>query len=287
MSRHWILLVDPLKNLLYAYRTILESEGYGVKTAANPTESLNHLATRRFSVVITEFFPPQGAYDFIREAKQKYPETYIIMVTNAVLDERTYENLFASGVDDLIVKPYSPERILVHVKKGLLQRELILKKREAEEQVFLDLSTKEFVYNSGYFMKTLRQELKRARRHQHPLSLLIIEVPTREKLGDRFEPFCAEIARVLRKNTREEDVVGREDGNFGILLPETDQAGSKAVVERLSNLLKTHSPFKAERSIQKYAKALSILTFTYPQKFILPRSLTTIVEEVQREYPAR
>jgi len=35
MTSDWILLLDPFKNLLNAYRMILEEEKYSVETALN------------------------------------------------------------------------------------------------------------------------------------------------------------------------------------------------------------------------------------------------------------
>jgi len=40
---------------------------------------------------------------------------------------------FKNLLDDLILKPYSPEKILVHIQKGLRQRELILRKQDKSD----------------------------------------------------------------------------------------------------------------------------------------------------------
>ena len=78
--------------------------------------------------MVTEYIPPFETTDhMIQWVKKNTPETYLIMVTNASIDEKTYEKLFAIGVDDFILKPYAPEKILVHIKKALKQRDLILK----------------------------------------------------------------------------------------------------------------------------------------------------------------
>jgi DNA-binding response OmpR family regulator len=73
----------------------------------------------------------------IQWLKHQSPETYIIMVTHAEIDKTTYEALFEIGLDDLIFKPCPPERILVHIRKGIRQRDLILRKQEAENSRFL------------------------------------------------------------------------------------------------------------------------------------------------------
>jgi len=210
---NWILLIDPFKNLINAYRMILEAENYGVETANDLKEATHQFSTGNYSTIIMEYFPPyENTSQIIRWMKQKRPEINIMMVTNATIDEKVYEKLFAMGLDDLILKPYSPEKILVHIRKGLRQRELILGKQELEKQNVFDLATlrvQKFIFNHMYFKRCLRQELKRAKRHGHPLSLVVVRVPSEEKIKDPFENFCNEMAKILRTYIREEDIVGR------------------------------------------------------------------------------
>ena len=291
MPEHLILLVDPFQNLVNIYRAILEEEKYSVETATNVDEALHRLSLRQYSVFITEYFYPlEDTCRMIQWLKHASPETYILMVTDADVDETTYETLFDIGLDDLILKPYPPEKILVHVKKGIRQRDIILEKQQVERQTFLDRVAQRIqqpIFNSVYFRKCLRQELKRARRHKHPLSLLLLRIPPGEVLGDRLENFCVELARLLRTHTREEDLVGRENGNFGILLPETDQGGSGAVVKRLSHLIQSHPAFDSDEFLKTVVEALSFQSFTYPERFFIPESLMPVLEEVDKEYTRR
>jgi GGDEF domain-containing protein len=124
-----------------------------------------------------------------------------------------------------------------------------------------------------FFKKCLRQEFKRAKRHQHALSLLLLQLPVERDRSDLFERFYIELIRIVRKSTREEDIVGRDDGDIGILLPETDEIGSKALMERLLNLIKGDPSLKSDEVLKPYVETLSFRTFTYPDQFTLPESL--------------
>jgi PleD family two-component response regulator len=256
---------------------VLEGEGYLVETATNLRETVSQFGARRYAVLITEYFPPfEATRERVQWVKGNSPETYIIIVTNAVIDNRTYENLFETGVDEVITKPYSPERILVHIRRGLRQGEMILKRLELERQSLLDATGREaeqLIFGSSYFKRCLRQELKRTKRHSHRLSVLLIKIPGKEDLGDRFESFCIELGKILRRHTREEDMVGRENGNFGILLPETDQPGSQSLSKRLSNLIQTHAVFQEDELVRPFVQSLAFQSFSYPGQFDLPRSL--------------
>jgi diguanylate cyclase (GGDEF)-like protein len=287
MRDHWILLIDPFRNLLNTYQIILTGAGYRVETAQSLKESAVKLSLRPYSVILTEYFLPfEDTFLMVEKAKSMHPETSILMITHAQIDEASYEKLFDAGLDDIIFKPYSPERILVHVKKGLRQRDLIERTRTLEQRP-AGVTAPDGNLHPRTFKKSLRQELKRSRRHQHALSLLLLDFRDQEARRDRLEIFFAVLARMLRRSIREEDILGRENGSFGILLPETDQAGSVAVMNRVSNLVKDHPLFESDKTMKSLAKTLSIQSFSYPEKFVIPPSLRIVVDDVDKEYASR
>jgi PleD family two-component response regulator len=288
MTENWILLIDPFKNLLNAYRIILEEEEYLVETALNLKEAYELLRRKQYSVIITEYCPPFDTTDYmIQWVKKNNPGTYIIIVTNAIVDEETYKKLFTIGVDDFILKPYSPERILVHVKKGLKQRELIIKMRELERLSLVEPITEKIqglIFNTLFFKRCLRQEIKKARRHHHPFSLLIMPMPNKQKMGDRFDSFYIELVKIVKRHTREEDMIGKNNGTIGIILPETDQIGSEALMQRLLDIIQAHPQFKSDNVLRPFVQTLSFKSFTYPNQFSIPDPLKTVLEEVDKEF---
>jgi hypothetical protein len=108
----------------------------------------------------------------------------------------------------------------------------------------------------------------------------------REKIGDRFDIFYMELVKIVKKYTREEDMVGKDNGEIGVILPETDQVGSKALIQRLSNLINDHPSFKSDDTFKMYTQDLFFQSFTYPYQFSLPESLSPILKELDREYSA-
>lgn len=288
MTSDWILLLDPFKNLLNAYRMILEEEKYLVETALNLTEAYQLFGKRQYSVVITEYCPPfEATDDMIQWVKKNVPATYLIIVTNASIDEKIYDNLFTIGVDDLILKPYSPERILVHVKKGLKQRELILRLQKLERLSFLEpfaQDIQDVIFSIAFFKRCLRQELKKAKRHHRPFSLILIRVPGSGERGSRFDSFYMDLARIVKKHTREEDMIGKNNGEIGIILPETDQIGSEALSQRLLKIIHADPQFKSDDILRSSIQTLSFQSFTYPDQFSIPEPLRAVLEELDKDY---
>jgi DNA-binding response OmpR family regulator len=285
MSDRWILLIDPFQNLLNAYRMVLEEEKYHVETAANVNGAFQKFTLRHFSVLITEYLPPfEETHRMIQGIKQYSPETYILLVTNALIDEKTYEKLLEAGVDDLFLKPYSPEKILAHIKKGFRQKDFILRKLELEKQSLLDpvaQKIEQFIFNSLYFKKCFRQELKRTRRHQHLLSIILFEIPNKITSGESLDEFYIELLKTIRSHIREEDTIGKENGSYGIILPETDEAGSHALAWRLLNLFQNTPSLVSTGAFHSIVGSISLKTYTYPDQFLVPPSLRSVLEEIR------
>jgi GGDEF domain-containing protein len=92
-----------------------------------------------------------------------------------------------------------------------------------------------------------------------------------------------DLAKIVRKHTREEDMIGKNNGEIGIILPETDESGSEALVQRLLNLIHTDPKFKCDESLRSSIQALSFQSFTFPGQFSIPESLKAVLEDVDKE----
>ena len=287
-SENSLLLVDPYQNLLHAYRMLFEEVGLPVETAVNLEEAQRSLKDKEYSLVMAELFlPDPKGLNFWQETKISYPETYLILMTDAPVDEEVYAHIFNSGADDLIIKPFPPEKVLVHVRRGLKQRASILRQKKMARLALLDPiceSQDSAILNHDYFKQCFRRELKLARRHQDPLSLMIIKAEAFEAERDGKKDFLKELARLLRKSTREEDVIGRENGGFGVLLYKTGHEGSRVLERRLSDLIQKHRPFQSE-SIQSLVDNVQIQSFTYPEQWKVPEPFSRIAGDLNLEIP--
>lgn len=277
MTKSSILLIDPFKNLVNAYQIILRDEGYSVDSALNLEEAYSLVKKEEYAIIIIEYiYPHEATEGFIKKIKEDFPATYILMIANATVDEKTYERLFSVGVDEFILKPYSADRIIVHIKKGLKQRDLILKLKGLERISILDpISEKisSLIFNRNFFMKFISQEIKRSKRHNHEFSLVIIKISEKEKIEKQFDFFIKEFIELLRKNTREEDFISKNNGEIGIILPETNSTGCQALLERLNRLIESHPTFKADKDLNRFIKTLSYQSYTFPDQSEILESL--------------
>jgi len=93
--------------------------------------------------------------------------------------------------------------------------------------------------NTRNFRERVSTQLSLARRTNRPLSLMMIDVDHFKSFNDTFghqagDEALVEVARLLRINARDPDVVARYGGEeFAVLLPETTHEGGLIVAERL------------------------------------------------------
>jgi DNA-binding response OmpR family regulator len=284
MSANSILLIDPFENVLTIYQMVLTESGFQVDIVNDLNQSARFIAEKEYLLVIMEYFSSlEETVLFIQEVKKTAPETYIILNTSNIIDDLTYKRLFDSGLDDYLLKPYAPEKLLVHIQKGLKQRGLILENRVHEQQSFFEPMAQKVnqeIVNSLYFKKEIRRELKKAKRHQNPMSLLLLKIPNREILGDRYESFYGGLVKILKGALREEDVVGRENGRLGIILSQTDQIGSQILGQRLSEEIQSNPSFQADEFLKPILQDLAFQFYTFPDQSELPEFILPLLEGI-------
>ncbi len=95
------------------------------------------------------------------------------------------------------------------------------------------------ILNYRSFMRTLRGELRRARRYQQSFAFVMADVDHLKVYNERFghlagSQVLAQVARQLVENCRSTDIVGKYGGDeFALILPSTEVEGASAVAERM------------------------------------------------------
>lgn len=125
------------------------------------------------------------------------------------------------------------------------------------------------LFNRRYFDNFLHTEIARARRFNHPLSLVMLDVDNFKNYNDRLghlngDQLLKSIAGVLNKTVRTTDILARYGGEeFCVILPEITKEGAYQFSERLRYTISSH-PFQ-KREIQPNGHiSVSLGTATYP-----------------------
>ena len=136
MPKETILLLNPEIHVQQSIKALLEMEKYIVITVNSVNRAKQNFKEFEISALITDYWVDHDCtVDHIRELKGSFPELYVMMLTNKDLEDREYRKIMDAGIDDLFLKPFSNEKILLHLKKGLKQRKIFLQKRRFEKEL--------------------------------------------------------------------------------------------------------------------------------------------------------
>ncbi len=95
------------------------------------------------------------------------------------------------------------------------------------------------LHNRRAILKLLEQQLALARRHEHPLALLIVDIDHFKRINDDYGHLSGDqalrvMAAGLQRRLRTQDIVGRWGGEeFIVILPGTAAAGARTLAETL------------------------------------------------------
>jgi two-component system, cell cycle response regulator len=240
-----LLIVDDSLTIRTAIRKALEPTGLfrSYVEARNGNEALAAIAQSPVDVILCDIVMPDlDGFAFLQllKANPAYADIPVLMLTGQESVAKKVAGL-ELGASDYVTKPFAKDeliaRVRVHLKVKLLQDRL----REASVTDYL---TRRF--NRRHFMEVFYREFERAKRHGHPLSLVILDVDHFKRINDSCghvegDRVLVDIAAIVGSNVRGADLVARYGGEeFVILLPHIGEAGALAVAEKVRAAVAAH-----------------------------------------------
>jgi DNA-binding NtrC family response regulator len=136
MSKETILVLDNERYIQWTLKSLLEEEEYTILSSDSIGTVVPTFSEREVACLITEYWIDHfSTLEMVRGLKKRFPETYVMMLTSKELSEDKYEEILNAGVDDLFKKPFAAEKIFLHLKKGLRQRNIFLQKKQLEQEL--------------------------------------------------------------------------------------------------------------------------------------------------------
>jgi len=123
------------------------------------------------------------------------------------------------------------------------------------------------VYNYRYFMKRLPIEVYRAKRYNHPFSLVLLDIDYFKSINDVYghsigDRLLAAFANFIQTSLRQSDVLARYAGaEFVILMTHTNKLDAQYLANRLITKLSSHI-FKIEKTEIKLKIGTGIATLS-------------------------
>lgn len=137
---------------------------------------------------------------------------------------------------------------------------------QAEHQAHTDSLTQ--VYNHGYFLQRLKEEMQLSQQRDQSLSLIMLDIDFFKQYNDRYGHVMGDrvlqlTVQAIRQNIKRDDLVGRWGGEeFGVALPNTKAPQALIVAQRIRQTL-ANLPLRDddEQPIEKPTVSQGIATF--------------------------
>jgi len=222
----------------------LHKAGHDVTSVENGRKALDLFKEKFFPIVLTDWMMPEmDGIELCRAIRKNRSDGYVFIVLLTSKDSKDdIVSGLEAGADDYLTKPSNRAELIARIKTGIRILELERSLKRANEEIRIlyikDLLTG--IYNRGYLTERLPQEIKRARRYGHPLSLVLCDIDHFKSVNDTYghqagDKVLREFAQCVRETIRENvDLVARYGGEeFIIVAPETDFSGALILAERV------------------------------------------------------
>ncbi|MBP3283889.1 MAG: response regulator transcription factor [Clostridia bacterium] len=132
-----ILIVDDEEKIRAFIKKYANFEGHSVMEAGNGMDALSLLEEHSFDIIILDIMMPElDGFSTAKEIRKKY--TTPIIMLSARGEEYDKIHGFELGIDDYVVKPFSPKELMMRV-------EAVLKRTGTNTQ---NVSNKTFTYQT-------------------------------------------------------------------------------------------------------------------------------------------
>ncbi len=246
----------------------LKRLGLSMDHAFSIAEALELLQHNKYELIMTDIVlqDNETGIDFIRQlrSENRFQQTPILAVTSLESVNRRILAL-QSGANDYISKPVLDEELFARIN-NLVSANRLVDQLTRERQRLLELATKDHLtglYNRHFMGEVAKRRFAEARKHQLPLSLLVIDIDHFKQVNDQHghhigDKVLKRIAEALRQQFAEHDCIARFGGEeFVVLLHQQDLAMATDKAHQLCQLLHQLQPEGIATSVSIGVTSLS------------------------------
>jgi two-component system, cell cycle response regulator len=282
-----VLVVEDDREIRDMVTMMVKSMGYTVVTAVNGKDAFVRLRGQSVDIVLLDLMMPEmDGFEFCQRVREDptLRDLHIIITSARDALEDKVRGL-ELGAADYLTKPFSLTELQARIRVGerivryqkMLQAQGILLEQLALKDDLTGLA------NRRRFEERAREELLRAGRYQHPLSVLLTDLDHFKAINDTYghshgDIVLKEVGQTFAHHCRASDLCARYGGEeFAILLPETQLTEGKLVAERLCTAVRNLTFPQATKEIHVTA-SFGIACFDTAH----PQSLEELMEQADQ-----
>ena len=224
-------------------KTLIKA-GHEFVSVENGRKALEQFKERYFPIVLTDWMMPEmDGLELCQAIREKATPGYVFIILLTAKDSKDdIVKGLEAGADDYLTKPVNQAELMARIKTGIriLELERSLRKSNTEIRILSITDPLTGCYNRGYLSERLPQEIKRAKRYRHPLSLVLCDIDHFKKVNDTYghqtgDQVLIQFVQCITESIRDTvDWVVRYGGEeFITVVPETDFSGAYIMAERL------------------------------------------------------
>lgn len=250
VESEFILVVEDDPVAAKNYESILGKEGHTVVIARKAGEALEILSGRVPALIILDQqLPDMSGLELLDRIKADNAWRFSsVIIVSALDDLETKVQGIDGGADDYLLKPVDHRELQARVRANLRKHSLQHKMQHDLQRAFQRATTDSLtqLYNRQYFDDAMRKVMAEARRYECKFSLLLLDIDDFKTVNDTFghvvgDHVLQELARVMKNQSRESDIVCRYGGEeFTVLLPFTAITGAAVLAERVRAAIAEH-----------------------------------------------
>ena len=132
-----LLILDDEKIVTSTLKTLLSLEGFTDTHFFNsPLEAVDFLKDNQPDLIISDFVMPEmNGLEFLKEAKNLYPETCMILLTGYADKENAVRAINEVGLYKYIEKPWDNDDLIINIRNGIERSNLISSLKEKIEEL--------------------------------------------------------------------------------------------------------------------------------------------------------
>ena len=131
-----LMLVDDEPNILTALKRLLRRDGYEILTANSGEEGLALLEDNAVDVIVSDQrMPGMMGVDFLRAAKEKYPDTVRIVLSGYTELKSVTDAVNEGAVYKFLTKPWEDNQLRGHIAEAFRRKEIEDENRRLNTEV--------------------------------------------------------------------------------------------------------------------------------------------------------